>query len=236
MVSRILLLLAGVAAMVGGARAHVLARRLEHAEHAACTDPLTGLANRVGLQRQFDRMVSSASGDEHTGLLMLDLDSFKRINDTLGHDAGDRVLAIVGRRLARFVTQSESVLAARLGGDEFVVLFRSATRCVSSSVLWQMTHQTATAIGAPIQFGADTVSPQVSAGFAYVLASQADLGQLMANADAGMYRAKKARSGLSSTFDLIDRPQVCASRPRVRVRDLRHGDIGQVRREGEACV
>lgn len=83
----------------------------------ALTDPLTGLRNRRGLDRTLERL--SAQG-EVFGLIHVDLDHFKQVNDTLGHAAGDRVLVEVAHRLRRAVRDDDSV--ARLGGDEFVVL------------------------------------------------------------------------------------------------------------------
>lgn len=83
----------------------------------ALTDPLTGLRNRRGLDRALARLAASG---QPFGLIHIDLDHFKRINDTLGHAAGDRVLAEVAARLKRAVRDADGV--ARLGGDEFVVL------------------------------------------------------------------------------------------------------------------
>lgn len=94
-----------------------LRRARAQAMEQALTDPLTGLSNRRALDATLARMAVS---DQPFGLIHIDLDHFKRINDTLGHAAGDAVLAEVGRRLRRAVRDHDTV--ARLGGDEFVVL------------------------------------------------------------------------------------------------------------------
>jgi diguanylate cyclase (GGDEF)-like protein/PAS domain S-box-containing protein len=92
-------------------------------ERMALHDPLTGLANRTLLFRRLgEEMAAARSGGHPVGLLYLDLDGFKEVNDTYGHDAGDVVLTAVGRRLAGAVRPDATV--ARLGGDEFAVLAR----------------------------------------------------------------------------------------------------------------
>lgn len=92
-------------------------------ERMALHDPLTGLANRTLLFRRLgEEMAAARAGGHRIGLLYLDLDGFKEVNDTHGHDAGDIVLTAVGRRLAGVVRQDATV--ARLGGDEFAVLAR----------------------------------------------------------------------------------------------------------------
>jgi len=97
-------------------------KRLEaQLEHQALHDPLTGLANRTLLQDRLEQAVArSRRLDQPMGLLMLDIDGFKRINDSLGHTAGDSILVQVARRLERATRETDT--AARWGGDEFVVV------------------------------------------------------------------------------------------------------------------
>jgi len=92
-----------------------LRSHLEEAQKEARNDPLTGLANRRELRSYFDAM-----GDGPASLLMLDLDYFKKVNDTYGHDAGDEVLAEIGKRLSE--NTSEGDIVARIGGEEFVAV------------------------------------------------------------------------------------------------------------------
>src|SRR5665213_2125247 len=110
--SRFLLVSAGCDATVPSG--HALAYQVLH-------DPVTGLVNRFAL---LDRLAQALTAMERlpgrVAVLFVDIDHFKEVNDSFGHDAGDQVLAEVGRRLSRFSRHSDT--AARLGGDEFVVL------------------------------------------------------------------------------------------------------------------
>src|SRR5581483_10169385 len=91
-------------------------------EYLAQHDTLTGLKNREGFMRELERTIANSPGEAHA-VLLLDLNRFKEINDTLGHAAGDRVLEEIGERLLQRFGQSETCLA-RLGGDELAVLAR----------------------------------------------------------------------------------------------------------------
>ena len=92
----------------------------EQLMHQATHDPLTGLPNRALLLDRLDTLLAAAGPEDRLGLCFLDLDGFKGVNDTLGHQAGDRLLASVAQRLAGVVAVGN--LVARLGGDEFVIL------------------------------------------------------------------------------------------------------------------
>ncbi|MBK1668870.1 hypothetical protein CKO28_12600 [Rhodovibrio sodomensis] len=101
------------------------AARLDHLESLSVTDELTGLHNRRGFRRELSKALARAERDGETGILMLvDLDHFKRINDTYGHGAGDAVLAAIGGVLNGAVRQNDAT--GRLGGDEFAVLLSNA--------------------------------------------------------------------------------------------------------------
>lgn len=147
----------------------------------ALTDPLTGLRNRRGLDRA---LAALAASGQPFGLIHIDLDHFKRINDTLGHAAGDRVLAEVAARLKHAVRDGDSV--ARLGGDEFVVLLpglRDRTRA----------RQVAQRILRGLQRPLALPAPPLSASLGVALwggAGPAGAESLLLAADRALYRSK----------------------------------------------
>jgi diguanylate cyclase (GGDEF)-like protein len=151
-------------------------------------DPLTGLANRALFQDRLTHIVARARRLRlHAALMLIDLDGFKGINDTLGHDAGDRVLQTVARRLLGAVRESESL--ARLGGDEFTVLLEpiaepQAARAPAERIL--------DALQAPLEIsgGRRRVTPSI--GIALFPDHAPDAAGLLRHADAAMYLAKKA--------------------------------------------
>lgn len=151
-------------------------------------DPLTGLANRQLFQ---DRLAHTVRRSRRTGesaaLMFLDLDGFKRINDTLGHDAGDDLLALVARWLTGCVREEDSV--ARLGGDEFVVLLSTiqgaqAAAKVAETILRRLCQR--------IRLKEHDVSITVSIGVTMIPDDSEDTGVLMKYADLAMYRAKES--------------------------------------------
>lgn len=159
--------------------------RAQHLTEMAETDALTGIANRNGLVRHADKLLSQP-GDH--AVLLLDLDRFKPVNDTLGHEAGDAVLVAVARRLASQVRASDTV--ARLGGDEFVVLL-SGTPPVQD--LSATVRRLAEAVNRPLMHGPHRIDVQSSIGTAVFPKDGQDLRPLLAAADKAMYRAKRER-------------------------------------------
>lgn len=150
-------------------------------------DPLTGLANRQLFREQLHGVVqrSRRSGDP-AALMFLDLDGFKRINDTLGHEAGDELLRQVAHWLEGCVRAEDSV--ARLGGDEFVVLFprisgTAAAAKVAETILHRLCQR--------IRLSDHEVHVSVSIGIAMIPCDSEDPGALMKFADMAMYRAKE---------------------------------------------
>jgi PAS domain S-box-containing protein len=99
------------------------ARRLEQLRHQACHDSLTGLPNRIALHEEFARL--TLGGGARPSMMLLDLDRFKDVNDTLGHHIGDQLLCALSQRLSETVGFAEA-LTCRLGGDEFAVLLHDA--------------------------------------------------------------------------------------------------------------
>ncbi|RFP18723.1 GGDEF domain-containing protein [Duganella sp. BJB475] len=150
-------------------------------------DPLTGLVNRRGFDEQAVLMAANATlHNRPLALLALDLDHFKRVNDTYGHLAGDRVLAAVAD--AERNTLRDSDLPARLGGEEFAVLLPD----VPAEAAWQAAERIRKAIGAmAVQLDdGQALTQTVSIGIAMFNHGDADLQATQGRADAALYRAK----------------------------------------------
>jgi diguanylate cyclase (GGDEF)-like protein/PAS domain S-box-containing protein len=156
-------------------------------EHRARTDALTGCLNRAGTLAAIDHALVGAAL-EGVGLLFIDLDGFKHVNDAQGHAVGDAVLEIVASRLRGAVRDGD--LVGRLGGDEFVVI---APRLHSASAALGLAHRVAEQLHGVATIGACTVDIAASIGVAWSRAASA--GGLLADADAAMYAAKQTRSG-----------------------------------------
>lgn len=160
------------------------------AAHRATHDPLTGLANRELFLDQFDRAI--ALGNRHsrmTGLLFVDLDGFKNINDTYGHNCGDIILRHVANRLIDSVRRSDAV--ARLGGDEFVVLLRDIT---SREDISQVSETVLLAVRKPIVWGTSRqLCVDASIGGAMAPLDGDTVDSLLNAADLDMYREKMLR-------------------------------------------
>jgi diguanylate cyclase len=150
------------------------------------TDDLTGLANR----RSFTAEVEGAVADERPcALLMIDLDQFKELNDTLGHHVGDELLRGVGPRLS--ATMRPGDIVARLGGDEFGVLIKDAdaeTATVAASRL-------RVALGRPYALAGISLHVGASIGIAVFPEHAQDAGTLLRHSDVAMYEAKRGRTG-----------------------------------------
>jgi len=154
--------------------------------HQALHDPLTGLGNRLQLQEALHaRTVRAAQASAPFGLLFIDLDGFKNINDTLGHDCGDDLLMAVADRLQALLRRED--LAIRLGGDEFVVLMHDPGQNGAALLLAQ---KLLNAIAKPVSLGAQSVSVTASIGVALFPQHASTAHGLLKAADAAMYEAK----------------------------------------------
>ncbi len=154
----------------------------------ALHDPLTRCANRLLLSERAERAVELARREQlAVGLVLIDLDDFKQVNDTYGHLVGDEVLVGVARRLRAAVRPSDTV--ARYGGDEFVLLVLLANEQDISSV----GERAAAQFQEPFRIGELLVEVGASIGTATLPASAAELGRLLHWADAAMYNEKAAR-------------------------------------------
>ena len=172
----------------------LLARRelkeRRHAEEvvrfAATHDPLTGLPNRLLLAERANRALTSAKGGRAVGLLFIDLDRFKNINDALGHEAGDRLLQNVAGRVARCVRRSDTI--ARQGGDEFVVLIEAFQ---DRGDLAQVAEKILVEVAKPMTVYGKEFQITASIGISVSPVDGEDLRALLKNADIAMYRAKQ---------------------------------------------
>jgi diguanylate cyclase (GGDEF)-like protein len=159
----------------------------------ALLDPLTGLPNRRLLSERLERAVDIAlAEDTHVGLLLLDIDRFKEINDSLGHDRGDMLLVDVARRLEGVVRESDTV--ARLGGDEFAVLLPQVRSIDDAAIL---AERVLSVFSEPYSIDGLVLHVESSLGLALLPDHAADVSALMKRADVAMYAAKAARRGMS---------------------------------------
>jgi diguanylate cyclase (GGDEF)-like protein len=132
-------------------------------------------------------------------VLYLDLDGFKQVNDRQGHNAGDLVLRIVAARLRGAVRAGD--LVARLGGDEFACMLPSA---MSRDQLGHMARKLLDAIGEPVQVASARFAVRPSIGVAVYPGDGASADDLLAHADAAMYRAKRMRNGYVFFDSVVD--------------------------------
>ena len=161
-----------------------LARSTQH-------DELTGAPTRALMLDRLETAIAMAQRRaSRVGVIFLDLDYFKQINDSLGHAVGDRVLQLATRRLEASVRESDSV--SRHGGDEFVVLLAEMAKASDAAAVAQKIIDS---LAAPAQVGAHTLSLSGSLGISVYPEDGADAHTLIDCADAAMYRAKKAGPG-----------------------------------------
>jgi diguanylate cyclase (GGDEF)-like protein/PAS domain S-box-containing protein len=174
-----------VASILGTALVRL--RSEERMRHEALHDPLTGLANRTLLRDRLDlALARTAREGTPTGVLFVDLDEFKHVNDRFGHAAGDAVLAEVGRRLRAAVRPVDTV--ARLGGDEFVVVCEA----VDENTALGLGQRLDAAIRRPLNVGG--VEQRLTASIGIALGRD-DADSILAAADAAVYQAKAAGRG-----------------------------------------
>lgn len=155
-------------------------------------DQLTGLANRILLQDRLKTMLLSASrANTKFAVMFLDLDNFKILNDTKGHDAGDTLLKEVANRLNAIVRESDTV--ARFGGDEFVILFSGPSHPVEGSCwLTTIANKIIEEIGKPYDIFGFTHHCSASLGAVIFENQQCSASDLLKKADYAMYQAKQS--------------------------------------------
>ncbi len=159
-------------------------RQLDYMLHH---DPLTGLANRLLLQDRLEHALMEAQRDRYAvGLLFIDLDQFKSVNDTLGHEFGDRLLQVVAKRLCQCVRESDTV--ARLAGDEFTIILERIKDAHHASVVAQKIIRV---LSRPIKLDNHRVGVGASIGISLFPTDSREAGALLKHADAAMYLAKE---------------------------------------------
>ncbi len=161
---------------------------------ATLHDQLTGLANRILLYDRIAHAMAQADRDRTPlAVLLVDLDGFKKINDSLGHRCGDLVLVELGARLSRAVRQSDTV--ARLGGDEFVVALPRTDRLQAALIAEKLLRT----MSQPLSVDGHTCSVWASVGIAVYPEHGCDVDALLLVADHAMYVAKREGGGLRAS-------------------------------------
>ena len=163
-------------------------------EQAMC-DPLTGLPNRQLFENRLAAVLAAAGPDGHAALLLLDLDRFKTVNDTLGHPVGDGLLRLVAKRLRSLLRSGD--LLSRLGGDEFALLLSPSPDQDQLAILAKRIVEL---VGRPYLVEGHLVNIGISIGIALAPSDGCQHKQLMRNADLALYHAKSSGRSTHSFF------------------------------------
>ena len=200
---------------------HRAGRRAAHSEHQALHDVLTGLPNRALFRDRVDRALSAARREGGRPVVMLlDLDRFKEINDSLGHHHGDELLRLIGPRIAGVLRSSDTV--ARLGGDEFGVLLPTAPDAEAGA---EVGEKILRALSEPFHVEGVELEVEASLGIAAYPEHGECVDALIQRADVAMYVAKGTRSG----HELYVRERDDRPDPLALVGDLRRAmDDGEL--------
>ena len=191
---------------------HDITRRREAEEQIrrlAYYDPLTGLPNRLLFTEQLHHAIHHAERNhQQLAIMFVDLDHFKRVNDTLGHGAGDELLRLVSGRLSaslrshdmvgRLEGEVEASSIARLGGDEFIVMLSGMHRPADAA---SVARRLVDALAEPVVVGGTEIFVGSSVGIAMYPNDGSDIDTLLMNADTAMYRAKEAGRGGFQFYD-----------------------------------
>lgn len=197
-------LLPGAAVVLGLLRTALTCREMQlmsESQHQAHTDELTGLGNRRHLLRSLESLLERAKFERRcVAMILLDLDRFKEVNDTLGHAAGDELLRELGPRLS--AACPDGAVVTRLGGDEFAVVLHDA-----ESILNPCARAAAlrAAVAEPFAYGGIAVDVDASVGIALFPAHGEDAGTLLRHADVAMYQSKRHHSGPEIYDAALDR-------------------------------
>lgn len=182
--------------------------------HQALHDTLTGLPNRALLGDRLDHALARRRSDNLIALLFVDIDDFKVINDTFGHEVGDQVLVAVAQRVQALVRQGDT--AARLSGDEFGILLEDLSAPDAADIA---AARVVDAFLTPLEVGDRAMHLSVSVGVGLATASLNSAEELIRNADFAMYAAKQSGKGQYRTYEATER-RVADARSQLQV-DLR---------------
>jgi diguanylate cyclase (GGDEF)-like protein len=169
-------------------------------QHEAMHDSLTDLPNRELLRRRASKALALADDRHPVAVMLIDLDHFKEINDTMGHHVGDQVIREVAKRLES-VASGEAVTVARLGGDEFAVLLTEVEGPVSAAVF---ANELAAKLREPVVVDSVRLGVQASVGIAVAPQDADSFETLLKRADIALYRAKSNRGEIQSYRPEID--------------------------------
>ncbi|WP_420118127.1 GGDEF domain-containing protein [Micromonospora sp.] len=184
--------------------------RLAEARRLVAIDPLTGLANRSGLSAVLADLV-----DEPYDVALVDLDGFKEVNDTFGHDAGDAVLVEVAARLSAALDEVDGAVVARLGGDEIVLVCPSP-----APIAGILGAEVVRVLAAPVVLpGGRELLVRASVGAVSAMAGD-DSSRVLRAADLALYRAKAAGGDQVAEYDRAEDLPVIEQRPVVRLREM----------------
>ncbi|MEO7398447.1 MAG: diguanylate cyclase, partial [Ilumatobacteraceae bacterium] len=189
--------------------------------HQATHDPLTGLFNRRGAIDALEAAIGAADDQHPVGLLYLDLDRFKHINDSLGHRGGDQFIAVIADRLGRSIDPGAT--AGRIGGDEFIAVLPQSDLGASMAVAMRI----ASVLGQPVHAEGREVPSSVSIGVAVGPLHGETVSELLRHANAALHRAKGAGRNRVEAFDVTVRSELDARVNSVQAlrRALDDGDI-----------
>ncbi|MDO3682945.1 bifunctional diguanylate cyclase/phosphodiesterase [Micromonospora sp. C28ISP2-4] len=166
----------------------------------AVHDQLTGLLNRAALLAKGDQALRQRAHDHPVALLLLDVNQFKEVNDTLGHSAGDQLLRLTSNRLAALTRPGD--LLGRLGGDEFALLLTSVPlvedRTAPLAYALRQAREVAERLAAPTEVAGVRMSVEVAVGVVVADAGAADLTELLRRADIAMYQAKEGGGSVAA--------------------------------------
>ncbi|TDC82777.1 bifunctional diguanylate cyclase/phosphodiesterase [Micromonospora sp. KC606] len=170
--------------------------------YEAVHDALTGLVNRAAMLSKGDQALRQLAHDHPVALLLLDIDQFKEVNDTLGHAAGDQLLRLTANRLGALTRPGD--LLGRLGGDEYALLLTSVPivgdRAAPMAYALRQAREIAERLAAPTEVAGVRMSIEVSVGVVVAGAGTADLTELLRRADIAMYQAKEG-GGSVAVYD-----------------------------------
>jgi diguanylate cyclase (GGDEF)-like protein/PAS domain S-box-containing protein len=202
---------------------------IKHSQHEldylAHHDALTALPNRLLFGERIEQAIQRVRGEQRRGaLLLLDLDHFKIVNESLGHNTGDQLLKLIGERLGEAV--GANVTLARLGGDEFGLL---SSDCAEADQASQLALELLDSLSQPFTVDGQTLFIGASIGISLFPDDGDSVEQLLRNADSALFRAK---SSGRQTFSFYSQDMTAQAQQRVRL----EAELRQALEQGELCV